>query len=368
MTGQYPYALYLDSKIIGAARQLVTFFTDGIFEPDNTIVYLKKYKESAKIYVKIFENAGITYKFMKPSELDALEGQTIFYAFNAQSNCRFVANRKLKHIFITHGESNKIASIKPIIRIYDHVVMAGKLSLERYYKSGLFDEHDYETGRLIMMGDTFIGHTGFSPDSTKENVLFYAPTWEGGLESENYSSLVNIGLVENYIKKALRVFDLNRITIQAHPNLGHRNKVYLRNLFKLVQSLLKQGIYVYVNYTVFNVFQRAYLKAKGAKPIRLKDCYPKYAFVDISAMEIQCINEKITYQVFYLPEMLRLDMPDFFYKKYRSVGINLRSSHVESDLVLENYNENGIIHFSDENIANISKTQRIDLMLKGVKK
>src|SRR5690606_6956186 len=126
--------------------------------------------------------------FMSPGDLDGLREQTVFYLFNAQSNCRLVANRRLKHIFITHGESNKISSIKPITRIYDHVVMSGRLSLSRYYRSGLFDAHDYATRRLVMMGDTFIGRTWLGSVG-RTPVLFYAPTWEGGLPAEDYSSL-----------------------------------------------------------------------------------------------------------------------------------------------------------------------------------
>ena len=125
MKPRYPYALYLDSKILGTATQLLSFFEQEIFSRDNTIIYLKRYKESAVAFQKIFEREKIPYRFMRPSELDQLSDQIIFYAFNAQSNCRLVANRKLKHIFITHGESNKVSSVKPIIRIYDHVTMAG---------------------------------------------------------------------------------------------------------------------------------------------------------------------------------------------------------------------------------------------------
>lgn len=368
MMSQYPYALYLDSKIIGAARQLVIFFEDGIFERKNTIVYLKRYKESAKVYVKIFKNAGIEYKFMKPSELDTLEDQTIFYAFNAQSNCRFVANRKLKHIFITHGESNKVASIKPIIRIYDHVVMAGKLSLERYYKSGLFDEYDYETGRLIMMGDTFIGRTGFSTDSTKKNVLFYAPTWEGGLESENYSSLANIDIVGNSIRIALKKFSLNSIVIQVHPNLGHRDKKYINYLFGLIRFLLKLDVCISLNvkHIDFNIFQRMYLAFYGVNFSSLSHFYPKYAFVDISAMESICVNEGINYNIFLHKHLLRTDLPTKFLDLYQDIGVYLERREVCSQLI--NIRDNldikkDLISFSIEGVSNVEKSTRVESLV-----
>lgn len=368
---QYPYALYLDSKIIGAARQLVAFFKQGIFDPHQTIIYLKKYKESATLYAKIFKAEGIAYQFMKPSELDNLKGQIIFYAFNAQSNCRLVANRKLKHIFITHGESNKIASVKPIIRIYDHVVMAGELSLERYYKSGLFDKHDYETGRLIMMGDTFIGRTGFSSDSTKENVLFYAPTWEGGLESENYSSLQNIELVCSTILQLAEKLQLKTIVVQAHPNTGHRVKSYINSLFSLFLFLSNSGfkIYFHQNYISISWKNKYFLSKWKVETIHhLDNFYARHALVDISAMEFQCMNEGICHNVFYKPDTIREYIPNEFYEKYNRVGLSLEQRDSILNLLFDSppYLSN-VIGFSLDECKNMSRHRRIKALVQMFK-
>jgi hypothetical protein len=367
---QYPYALYLDSKIIGAARQLVAFFKQGVFDKNKTVIYLKKYKESAKLYSKIFSEESIAYQFMKPSELDNLEGQIIFYAFNAQSNCRLVANRKLKHIFITHGESNKISSIKPIIRIYDHVVMSGELSLERYYKSGLFDQHDYDTGRLIMMGNTFIGSTGFNNDVTKEHVLFYAPTWEGGLESENYSSLKNVNLVYLSIVKLSERLGVKTIVVQPHPNIGHRDSYTIKALFDLLSLLSSNGYKVFLHEN--NIRISRYIKFRLERcGIVSVDClynfYAQHALVDMSAMEFQCINENIVHQVFYSSEMLRDDIPDFFQKKYKLTGINLNGKE-EIPSVLEKCHKESVISYSDEHISTVDRIDRVELMVKKVNK
>lgn len=324
MKPKYPYALYLDSKIVGTAIQLRTFFDQGVFLRNKTVVYIKKYKESASAIQKIFERAQIPYQFMRPSELDQLSDQIIFYAFNAQSNCRLVANRKLKHVFITHGESNKISSIKPIIRIYDHVTMAGQLSLERYYKSGLFDEDDYEKGRLILVGDTFVNSSGLSQDPNNEHVLFYAPTWEGGLESENYSSLKSIAIVENSILKVLKKLNLNTILVQIHPNLGHREKIYINNLIKLIINLRKNGVTVYLNSNgcSFNLYQKLYLQFhKVNRRSDLENFYPIYALVDLSAMESICINEEVPYNIFLSNSQLRADLPLIYQELYKKQGI-----------------------------------------------
>lgn len=369
MNSKYPYALYLDSKILGTARQLCSFFTQGVFSRDNTIVYLKRYKENHRAFSKIFLSHNIPFRFMKPRELDALRNQVVFYAFNAQSNCRLVANRNLKHIFITHGESNKIASVKPIIRIYDHVVMAGKLSLERYYKSGLFDDHDYQIGRLIMMGDTFIGKTGFSSDESKAPVLFYAPTWEGGLESENYSSLQKWRVVRDKILQYTRLKKVETVVIQPHPNLGHRNKIYLRYFMKLLKALIKSKVKVFIsNESSFSWRQKIYLKLMKVRFADLNKFYPKHSLVDISAMESMCVNENIDYNLFYSKKMLRDDFAQLHKDIYIKIGICLDNGERSFDFKKLSLDEkmvykNNLFHWSKENWQVCNKVDRITALL-----
>lgn len=365
MIKHYPYALYLDSKILGTARQLVTYFDQEVFDKNNTIIYLKSYKETRRAYSQIFRKKGIAYRFMKPKELDALKDQIIFYAFNAQSNCRLVANRNLKHVFVTHGESNKVSSIKPIIRIYDHVVMAGELSLERYYKSGLFDEHDYETGRLILMGDTFLGRTGFNLNKQGEPVLFYAPTWEGGLPAENYSSLQNTELVIESITQLAKRLGLNTIVVKPHPNTGHRLKDYLRVLTTLLCTLSRFGlqVYLYPNNISIKWLNVLKLKRNRVKILtNLQNYYAQFALVDISAMESQCINENIEYDIFYSEKFLRQDMPELYFKYYENMKIK---SSCDADLLLMLRDQ--LIGYSEPSWIELKMNQRIRKLTEYIK-
>jgi hypothetical protein len=293
-----PYALYLDTKIAGAAAQLATYFLSGVFDASRTAVYVKKYKKHHRAVERVLSSAGLDFRFMSPGDLDGLREQTVFYLFNAQSNCRLVANRRLKHIFITHGESNKISSIKPITRIYDHVVMSGRLSLSRYFRSGLFDAHDYATRRLVMMGDTFIGRTQLG-SAGETPVLFYAPTWEGGLPAEDYSSLGS----RHACSALLHFSDLcgvRDILVKPHPNLGHRLPVYLDHLVNLLSRLARSGLKVHLqgNNVRLSMLQRLRLHAAGiSRTDRPGDFHAVHALIDVSAMETQCINEGIPYHV-----------------------------------------------------------------------
>lgn len=372
MNLKYPYALYLDSKILGTAKQLISFYEQGIFSIENTIIYLKKYKQSSKSFSKLFKAKGIPFQFMKPKDLDILSGQTIFYAFNAQSNCRFVANRNLKHIFITHGESNKVASIKPIIRIYDHVVMAGELSLERYYRSGLFDEHDYQTGRLIMMGDTFIGKTGFNLDKSGEPVLLYAPTWEGGLENENYSSLQNIKVTFENILQQSKNLECNSILIKAHPNTGHRIPGYKKYLVQLAILLAKEGLKVYINNINFWIGLVYYLRVYNIRVIsNIRKFKVLHSFLDLSAIESQCLNENITYNIFYSKHRLREDIPQSYLALYKIIGISIDEISVDKEKFNVNPNiykkiRNELFFYDIGNFDSVRFENRVEQLVKYI--
>ncbi|GAB1668839.1 hypothetical protein Mh1961_20590 [Mannheimia haemolytica] len=315
------YYIYLDTKIIGAARQIVTFFDNGVFSREQVIVLIKKYKHiSAKQLKKLFQYEKIRYRFVLASDLDVLERGVIFYPFNAESNCRAAANRKLKHIFITHGESNKISSVKPIIRIYDYVITAGKAGIDRFLSHKIFNHYDIESGRLMMMGDTFIGRTGLSPLGKGKKSVFYAPTWEGGIEQENYSSLSNIGYVEYSLSHICERYNIDTIVIKSHPNTGHRRKEYITNLITLITKLLERKFEVilfkpHVNFPFRIVWS---LRHKGLKfKSQLGEYYAAIGFCDISAIETQLLNENIFYYLFcntHLKKYLsRLKNSEYYY-------------------------------------------------------
>ena len=296
-----PYYIYLDSKIIGTAKQITTFFQDQIFSVENTTILIKKYKhKSAKQIATIFNQHKIPYQFVLASDLDALPNGIMFYPFNAQSNCRAVANRKLIHIFITHGESNKAASVKPIIRIYDYIFTAGQAGIDRFLAHNIFMQHDVDNGRIIMAGDTFIGKTGLSQNGKK--CIFYAPTWEGGIEQENYSSLMYWQHVAERIILKAQEYQAHTIIIKPHPNTGHRLPEYRDCLLSLAKTCRQQGLQVsvYVPNLPLSFWQkREWKKQKVSFVNSLKAYQAIFAFCDISAMETQLLNEGINYELFY---------------------------------------------------------------------
>ncbi|WP_066802875.1 CDP-glycerol glycerophosphotransferase [Moraxella oblonga] len=365
MTKSLAYFIYLDTKIVGAILQLCAFFERGVFAKDNTIVLVKKYKhKSTRLIAQILTKQGIVYRFVKENDLDELTDGVMFYPFNAQSNCRAVANRHLTHIFITHGESNKVSSIKPIIRIYDYVITAGQAGIERYLASGIFSQHDVDTGRIIMLGDTFIGRTGLTDKGMGQEVVFYAPTWEGGIERENYSSLSYVDKVAKILTNTAKTHQVDTIVIKPHPNTGHRLRQYIDHVYELAK-ILRNG---QLNVVIFKPYLRLMwlqsFKYERLGVIFVDDLttyHAKIGFCDISAVETQFLNEGIFYYLFLNSIENKAMIKNICCKNPHIV--NLMSSHELPDSIPMSFYQELKNYVIFQEMSMLPINERIDCLL-----
>lgn len=287
------YYIYIDTKILGAIKQLLSYFQSDIFNPNACIsVYVKYYKENSEVISEMFDENGIRYKFIKKYADIAFENnKVVFYLFNAQSNCRMVAFRNVSHVFITHGESNKKSSVKPITRIYDHVVTSGQVGIDRYLKAGIFTEYDIENNRVIRLGNTFVGQNNYRYDKNS-HALLYAPTWEGGVPDENFSSITKD--IYKLLIKVIADKKIKKLVIQTHPNLGHRDESYKQSLKLLLSKLVKQNLSVLVVKNKISVRDRMQAFYGGFRYIASsKEISVSHAITDISAMEVQLLVKNI---------------------------------------------------------------------------
>ncbi|WP_198326184.1 hypothetical protein [Psychrobacter sp. NG27] len=287
------YYIYIDTKIQGAIEQLLSYFQSNVFNANACIaIYAKYYKENYKIISKLFETHNIRYKFIKKySDISFDDGKVVFYLFNAQSNCRMVAFRNVSHVFITHGESNKKSSVKPIVRIYDHVITSGQVGIDRYLKAGLFTESDIENNRVIRLGSTFVGQNNYSYKK-ESRTLLYAPTWEGGVPDENFSSITNN--IKDLLVKVIKNNNIKNIIIQKHPNLGHRDKSYILSLGNIVSTLVSNNIKVSIVKNIVSTKEKLRAFYTGFRYISPnKKIDVSHAISDISAMEVQLLVKKI---------------------------------------------------------------------------
>jgi len=321
--------IYIDSKINGTFAMLIQYFEDGIFDKNQYTVLLKYYKIS-KNHKKLLEKNHITsISIRRWSDLPDLTSQTIFYLFNAQSNCRLVSYRKAKHIFIGHGESNKLASAKPIFRIYDYIAVAGNGSIDRFLEQKIFTQCDVEYGKFLKVGAQFIGEAKYCYDENAK-IILYAPTWEGGIKEENYSSITNSLESFSFLSKYMKKYEIKSIIIQPHPNIGHRDSSYISALIKGILFLKQENFSVSLRPIKTSLFYNLFLKF--IVPIHQEqNTAISRAFCDVSAMEIQLLNKEIPTFVFFndtknlLPHNVLTD------KYYKNVGIY----NFKSELVID---------------------------------
>lgn len=319
--------VYLDSKIHGAALQLIKYFETGVFCRESAIVLYKRYQESDRFFATLFKGHNVNYERLESvSRPPNLNGAVVYYPFNAQSNCRLVAERGARHVFVTHGESNKAASYKPIIRLYDYVVTAGNAGVDRYVNTGIFHRDEAGTGRIVRMGDTFVGSTGYLPHDglSDEGYVLYAPTWEGGVPSEDYSSTGD-GLGLTYTAAYAREHGVRRLIVQPHPNLGHRLPGRRRLLYRQIAELAREGFDIIVVDARCGWRDQWNLGRLARHRIKVVKTAPRarvvHAIADLSAMETQLLNDGIDYKLLLreLPQMVR--QQQLLMEYYAAVGV-----------------------------------------------
>ncbi|MBR1374647.1 MAG: hypothetical protein IJ566_01005 [Cardiobacteriaceae bacterium] len=307
--------VYIDSRtLIGTFEMLIRYIHDGVF-PADFVLLIKHRWYLTRFYKKLLNEQQIKYRIIyNAKDIESLTDGIVYYIVNHNSNLSLMANRKLKHVFVTHGESNKFTSVKPIIRAYDEVCVAGQAGIDRYLEIGLFSQYDVDTKRIKITADKYIGRTGLSKQG--QEVIFYAPTWEGIIpQQENYSSLPFVEQVVENIVNCANKTNIRTVLIKPHPNTGLKNKKYFQYLEEITQRLKQENLTVliyyfnlnriyritpayYFNYTFLFFLHKHRIKNMATIVHDLSAYSAKIAFCDISAMETQILNENIPYYLF----------------------------------------------------------------------
>ncbi|MFC5804396.1 hypothetical protein [Streptomyces formicae] len=142
------------------------------------------------------------------------------YAANVGKNIHMLRVPTMKHVFIGHGDSDKLASVNPFSKVYDEVWTAGRAGRDRYALAdvGVLDQDIVEVGRPQLAPiKTWTG----APKNPIPTVL-YAPTWEGWDNNPGNTSLLLAG--ENIVRRLLEAERPVRVIYKPHPFTGIRNK------------------------------------------------------------------------------------------------------------------------------------------------
>ena len=177
--------------------------------------------------VVIVRNIGI-FSEMKPTKLPvfyARDGKStewllnnspriVLYPNNRMMNVNPLRHSHLTHIFINHGESDKSVNQSKMLMAYDYLFVGGSLAGKRLANAGL----PVREGQIVPIGrpQAEILLTGDHSKKPIRNVL-YAPTWEGGVEATDYSSVGSFS-IEMLELLATRI-DL-KVKLKPHPMTG----------------------------------------------------------------------------------------------------------------------------------------------------
>ncbi|MEU6703016.1 hypothetical protein [Streptomyces wuyuanensis] len=142
------------------------------------------------------------------------------YPANVGKNIHMLRVPTMKHVFIGHGDSDKLASVNPFSKVYDEVWTAGRAGRDRYALAdvGVRDDDIVEVGRPQLAPiESWTGATK-NPVPT----VLYAPTWEGWDNNPGNTSLLLAG--ENIVRRLLEAERPVRLIYKPHPFTGIRNK------------------------------------------------------------------------------------------------------------------------------------------------
>jgi hypothetical protein len=160
--------------------------------------------------------------------MDLTTVRVALYAANVGKNIHMLRVPTMKHVFIGHGDSDKLASVNPFSKVYDEVWTAGRAGRDRYAIAdvGVRDDDIVEVGRPQLAPiETWQGAQegvrGAAADGRCPTVL-YAPTWEGWDGNPGNTSIVLAG--EAIVKKLVQADPPVRVLYKPHPFTGTVSK------------------------------------------------------------------------------------------------------------------------------------------------
>ncbi|MEU0198526.1 MULTISPECIES: hypothetical protein [unclassified Streptomyces] len=152
------------------------------------------------------------------AQLELPELRVVLYPGNAGKNVHMLRVAEAKHVFIGHGDSDKLASSNRVSKVYDEIWVAGRAGRDRYQRvrHAISDSAIVEVGRPQLSSIRL--HTDHVPGPLP--TVLYAPTWEGWSDDDCHTSLIPMGvtLVERLLAENVRVL------YKPHPLTGKRSR------------------------------------------------------------------------------------------------------------------------------------------------
>lgn len=126
------------------------------------------------------------------------------------------------HVFINHGESDKVYMVSNQFKAYDYALIAGQAARDRLSRTQWSYDLDHRTIEIGRpQADHYLAETPYPSDDRV--VVLYAPTWEGDRASMSYGSVITHG--ERIVKELLQT-GRHRVIYRPHPRSGVNSAAY----------------------------------------------------------------------------------------------------------------------------------------------
>jgi CDP-Glycerol:Poly(glycerophosphate) glycerophosphotransferase len=157
----------------------------------------------------------------------------VFYVNQNTRNFQMMRYGRRWHVFINHGESDKMYMTTNQFKAYDYSFVAGDAALARLGR--VLWDYDFDR-RAIPIGrpqaDHFSGDLPYTPDGRQ--VVLYAPTWEGDRPAAAYGSIASHGVA---LVRGLLQTGRHRIIYRPHPRSGVLDPAYRRANLDIIRLL-----------------------------------------------------------------------------------------------------------------------------------
>jgi hypothetical protein len=159
----------------------------------------------------------------------------VFYVNQNTRNFQMFRYGSMWHVFINHGESDKMYMTTNQFKAYDYSLVAGDAARDRLSRT--LWNYDLDA-RTISIGrpqaDHFAGTTPYTPDS--RTTVLYAPTWEGDRPAAAYGSIATHGVA---LVTALLASGRHRVIYRPHPRSGVVDPSYARANHTIISAIAR---------------------------------------------------------------------------------------------------------------------------------
>jgi len=146
-------------------------------------------------------------------------GRVRLVLYVGQSNANAVALRcaHVTHVFLNHGDSDKFVSVSNQVKAFDKVFVAGPAAVDRHAQALMF----YDPAAHVRI----VGRPQLPPSAQPAGGLtvLYAPTWEGTMTINAYSSVQAYG--ERLLRALLADPEVS-VIYRPHPRTGASDKSF----------------------------------------------------------------------------------------------------------------------------------------------